>query len=491
LAQELATSPDGILQKLADTALALCRAHSAGLSLLEEADQKRNFHWRAIAGQWAPHLGSGTPRDFGPCGTVLDRNAAQMLSYPERDFPYFAEVTPSVEEGLLTPFYIAGEAVGTVWVVGHDKSCRFDAEDLRVITNLGIFAGAAYQTLLSMHASANEALQQSVPTLQRLASIVESCDDAIISKNLDGVITTWNSGAQRVFGYTAEEVIGKPVGILVPADRHNEEPFILERIGRGERINNYETIRRRKDGSLVDISLTVSPVKNAQGTVIGASKIARDITERRQAQEQQTLLVREMSHRVKNLFAVTSGLVRVSARTARSPQEMAAAVQERLAALTRAQELTRPGLIDTGDTVRADTTLHALMHTIFAPYASSHSQEREGIILTGTDLPIGRNAVTNLALVLHELTTNAAKYGALSSPAGVVHLDCSLENDKLLLTWKEQGGPSLSGPPDREGFGSTLTRRIVTQQFGGRLSHDWKPDGLVVHISVPVKRLNG
>jgi GAF domain len=153
LAREMAASPDRILQKLADTALALCRAHSAGLSLLEEGDQKRNFHWRAISGQWASHVNGGTPRNFGPCGTVLDRNVALIFSHPERDFPYFGEVTPLLEEGLLMPFYIKGEAVGTIWVVAHDKSRRFDAEDLRVMTNLGTFAAAAYQTWLSLHAT--------------------------------------------------------------------------------------------------------------------------------------------------------------------------------------------------------------------------------------------------------------------------------------------------------------------------------------------------
>ncbi|HYR67997.1 MAG TPA: hypothetical protein VEP47_17785 [Reyranella sp.] len=94
LAREMAISPEGILQKLADTALVLCRAHSAGLSLLEDDDQRSNFHWRALAGAWAPHLNGGTPRNFGPCGTVLDRNLALMCSHPERDFPYFGEVLP-------------------------------------------------------------------------------------------------------------------------------------------------------------------------------------------------------------------------------------------------------------------------------------------------------------------------------------------------------------------------------------------------------------
>jgi PAS domain S-box-containing protein len=113
---------------------------------------------------------------------------------------------------------------------------------------------------------------------QHYAAIVESSDDAILSKDLDGVITSWNQGAQRLFGYTAEEAVGRSVTILIPADRHNEEPMILERIGRCERIDHYETIRQRKDGNLLDISLTVSPIKKEKGEVVGASKIARDIT---------------------------------------------------------------------------------------------------------------------------------------------------------------------------------------------------------------------
>ena len=118
LAEGMAASPDSILQQLADTALTLCRAHSAGLSLLEEEDQWRYFHWRAVAGRWAPHLGGGTPRDFGPCGTVLDRNQALLFSHPERDFPYFGEVSPLLEEGLLIPFLRQGESNR------HNLDCR-------------------------------------------------------------------------------------------------------------------------------------------------------------------------------------------------------------------------------------------------------------------------------------------------------------------------------------------------------------------------------
>ena len=131
-----------------------------------------------------------------------------------------------------------------------------------------------------------------------LAAVIESADDAIVSKTLDGIITSWNKGAERVFGYTADEVIGRPVTILIPEDHPDEEPSILARLRAGERIEHYETVRVRKDGSLIDISLTVSPIRGPDGTVIGASKIARDITEKKRAEaERERLLESEQRAR--------------------------------------------------------------------------------------------------------------------------------------------------------------------------------------------------
>src|SRR5215204_1862817 len=123
-------------------------------------------------------------------------------------------------------------------------------------------------------------------TLNRhLAAIVESSDDAILSKDLNGIILSWNQGAEKIFGYTAAEVIGKPVTILMPVERQNEEQTILERIRKGERVDHFQTIRKRKNGTLVNISLTISPIKDSSGTIVGASKIARDITEQKHAEE--------------------------------------------------------------------------------------------------------------------------------------------------------------------------------------------------------------
>lgn len=162
LAEKLAASPNDVLQKLAETALTLCHAQTAGISLLQPDGER--FYWPALAGVWASHVGGSMPRSFSPCGTVLDRNAAQLMCHPERHYTYFAAVTPWIEEVLLIPFYVGAKAVGTVWVIVHDQSHRFDTEDLRVITNLGTFAAAAYQTLQSIKSAklANEHLESEV-----------------------------------------------------------------------------------------------------------------------------------------------------------------------------------------------------------------------------------------------------------------------------------------------------------------------------------------
>jgi len=135
IAQRMADSPQTTLQTLAEVAVEVCRAGSAGVGLLSQ--ESGDFYWPAVAGAWKPHIGSGTPRHFGPCGVVLDRNAAQLFIHPERYYPYLIPVSPPIEEALLTPFFIAEKAVGAVWVVAHDATRKFDAEDMRLIESLG------------------------------------------------------------------------------------------------------------------------------------------------------------------------------------------------------------------------------------------------------------------------------------------------------------------------------------------------------------------
>jgi len=321
------------------------------------------------------------------------------------------------------------------------------------------------------------------------AAIVESSDDAILSKDLDGVILSWNQGAERLFGYAAAEAIGHPVTLIIPKERHDEEQVILDKIRRGEAVRQFETVRQRKDGSLVDISLTISPIKDSQGRIIGASKIARDITELTKARERQQLLLREMSHRVKNLFALSSSVVSLSARSASSIQELADSARERLAALARAHSLTfSHGVVDSST---RPATLQSLIQTIVAPFDRAEGHGRSRIVVSGVDLPVSGATVTSMALLLHEFATNAAKYGALSTDEGTIDVDCSKDGDDVVLCWFERGGPPVQEPAGPEGFGGVLSRIAVNKQLGGEIERIWKREGLCIRVRIPESRLMG
>ena len=319
---------------------------------------------------------------------------------------------------------------------------------------------------------------------QHYRAIIELSDDAILSKDLDGLILSWNRGAQRLFGFTSEEAVGRPVTIIIPPDRLDEEPKILEKIHRGERIEHFETIRQRKDRSLIDISLTISPIRNSRGKIVGASKIARDITELNKARERQRLLLREMSHRVKNLFALSGSIVSLSARSAKSPHELAESTRARLAALARAHALTFSDGF--GDAPHQPTTLQALIRTLVAPF---DEPEHPRIAVSGIDASVSGSAVTSLALLLHEFATNAAKYGALSTATGSVKVVFAEEGDAIVVHWAEHGGPPVAAPSGGLGFGDVLSRIAVSDQLGGEIVRDWRRGGLAIRLSVPRSRL--
>src|SRR5437016_546093 len=159
---------------------------------------------------------------------------------------------------------------------------------------LQFFMGVAAVTALTMAASVSEQ-RRAKATSAYLADLVDSSDDAIIGKTLEGTVASWNRGAERIFGYTAEEVLGQPITVLIPPDRLDEEPKIIERLRRGERMEHFETVRRRKDGQEVDVSLTISPIEDAAGKIIGISKIVRDISERERAKEELERLVLDLT----------------------------------------------------------------------------------------------------------------------------------------------------------------------------------------------------
>ena len=312
----------------------------------------------------------------------------------------------------------------------------------------------------------------------RLASIVEYSDDAIISKDLNGVINSWNAGSERLFGYTADEAIGKPIYLLIPPERHNEEPGILERIRRGERIEHYETIRRHKDGSLIDISLTVSPLKNADGKVIGASKIARDISERKREEERRRLLINELNHRVKNTLASVQA---ICAQTFRGEgADLRREFEKRLIALSRAHEILTRESWEGAD-------LRELAGEVIAPLCINIENR---VDMLGPRLRVRPKIALSLSMALHELCANAVKYGALAEGLGRVQLGWSVAKsageDWLRIHWEESGGPAVR-PPSRSGFGTKLLERSVARELGAQVQLQFLPHGVICDIEAPLQ----
>ncbi|WOK38328.1 PAS domain S-box protein [Sphingomonas sp. C3-2] len=389
-------------------------------------------------------------------------------SLPEPPFP--------IASYLAVPVLGRSGTVHGALLLGHRDPDVFDAASEDIVASLAARAAIAIESAQLFNAA------------QHGKAIIDSSQDAILAKDLQGRIISWNDSATRLFGYTAAEMIGQPVLRLIPDDRHDEESDILARIRRGEFIRHFETLRRRKDGSLVEISLSVSPVRDSEGMVIGASKIARDITVERRAAEQQRLLLQEMNHRVKNLFALASGVVSLSARGADSAQDLARSVQSRLGALARAHALTLPS--GTADTQAQSTSLHTLIDVILSPYSGADDSTAPRFAVTGDDIALGGSAVTSFALLLHEFATNAAKYGALSLPEGRIAVHCTVGPEHTLLIWDEKGAPA-SAPPDGEGFGTLLGRATVEGQLAGSIARIWGPDGLSIRLTVSNERLHG
>jgi PAS domain S-box-containing protein len=275
-----------------------------------------------------------------------------------------------------------------------------------------------------------------------------------------------------VFGYSAEEAIGRPVTILIPQELHDEEPAILERIRRGERIEHYETIRRRNDGSLIDISLTVSPIKDAEGIVVGASKIARDITDRKRSEVQIATLAREAEHRAKNILSVVQAMVRLS--NAETAEGLKQAIEGRIQALANVHTL----FVQSRWT---GAELRTLIEEELAPYSRAGSQVR----IEGSNVLLAQDAAQTIAVAIHELATNAAKYGSLSREEGRVDVAWSrTEDGRLVIRWIETGGPHVYTPSHR-GFGTRVIDNMIRGLKGGA-SFNWRPEGLECRIAIPL-----
>jgi PAS domain S-box-containing protein len=309
----------------------------------------------------------------------------------------------------------------------------------------------------------------------RLASIVASSDDAIISKTLDGCITSWNRGATRIFGYEPSEMIGQPITKIIPPELHAEEAKILARLKQGERLDHYETVRVAKDGRRLDISITVSPLRDRFGRVVGASKISRDITERKEAEKLQQILTNELLHRIKNTLATVQAIASQSLLHAKTPAEFVPGFSGRVQAMAKAHTLLTKTMMQGAD----------LVELIKDQVLLGDSDPR--VSCSGPALVLGAQETLHLGLVLHELATNARKFGSLSVPRGRLSLTWQLRTNgarTLLLRWKESGGPEVKAPTTA-GFGSTLIEQTM-RGHGGDASIHYDAKGVTCEISLPL-----
>jgi PAS domain S-box-containing protein len=293
LVSALADSPGTILQTLAEKVLEVLPADSAGLSLLTK-DEKR-FYWAAIAGAWQPHIGGGTPRDFGPCGDVLDRNVSMLFTHWEQRYPYLRPATPLAEEGLLVPFYVNGKAVGTIWAIAHNDRRKFDAEDLRLLERLGRFASAAYQAVASIddlkfqiaeREKAETAVRELATGLQsKIRCLVNSNIIGICIWDVEGRIIEANEAFLHIVGYGRGDLASGRLRWteLTPSEWREADEQALSELAANGICKPFEKEYFRKDGSRVPVLVGAALLEERRDEGVA---FVLDLTERKRAEAQ-------------------------------------------------------------------------------------------------------------------------------------------------------------------------------------------------------------
>ncbi|AUC13078.1 histidine kinase [Rhizobium sp. Y9] len=400
----------------------------------------------------------GRPRDELIGIRMQEITFADDLPENQRLFQHMVQTGESFE---IEKRYVRGDG-SLVWVANSVSAIRDDGGNMSQAVAISVDIGER------RHAQEIE---------KHLASMIASSNDAIMGIDLDMKITSWNAAAEKLYGYSQDEVVGRSVLMLVPDGRQEEEPRILTEVRAGRFVEPYETQRRRKDGRLVEVLLSVSPIRDANGRVIGASKTAHDITARKDAERLKSILVNELHHRVKNVLATVTAIARQTLGRDKANHEEVEAFTSRLASLSRAQDL-----LVHADWQHAD--LKAVMQQALSPYPVDAFQ------IGGPSVPLPPRAVVSLSLALHELATNAAKYGALSAPGGQVSISWQFEplaDNRLRIVWEERGGPEVA-PPRRRGFGSTLIERLLSAELKGETKFVYEKSGVICVIEAEMSK---
>lgn len=384
-------------------------------------------------------------------------------------------------------------AIGAYWAELHSPS-EHEMEQLQALANAAAL-GMAYVQLAQSVAERDEAEAETEDDAATLDALLKHVPEGItIASAPDVVIKRVSDYGLRQLHRPREEVVG------IPAEDHPDvwkvfdaaggrmlraEELPLTRATRnGELTFNEHLTLMLPDGNLLPILCNAGPIRGADGEITGGVVVWRDITDRVKADEARLLLMRELNHRVKNLFSVVTGIISLTAKTSDNVRSMADALVGRVTALSRAHEMIRFAIVPGGEAAESD--LAEFVAALISPHLS---RRREQLRLSGPAVTIGPEAASSLALVLHELATNADKYGALSTADGCVDIDWSEGEGRLLFVWSERDGPPVAEPPGHLGFGSQLIGRTVRRQLGGTVRFDWRPAGVRVEMSLPLKAL--
>lgn len=326
------------------------------------------------------------------------------------------------------------------------------------------------------------ALKTAVSNSGHLAAIVASSGDAIMSVGLDGRVRSWNQGAEKLFGYTAEEMVGQFKNRVVPENRLSELQKHLDIISSGE-SSRIETVRRTRDGRMIDVSLDMAPIRDSEGKVVAMSSIMHDITDRRTTEKHQRFLMRELTHRSKNLLAIVQSMARQTARSADNLKSFETEYMQRLQGLAASHDL----LVNQN---WAGAPLDELIRRQVESFVETN---RANLAISGPDLMVSAKAAQAIGLALHELATNSMKYGALSTSKGKVSIDWEFHQTgdeplRIRLKWVEHDGPPVR-PPTRKGFGHFVIDRMATQSLNAKVDIEFRPEGLIWILDAPASKM--
>ncbi len=311
-----------------------------------------------------------------------------------------------------------------------------------------------------------------------LASVVQQSYDPILSITSEGLISTWNPACEKLYGYARDEAIGRPLSMIVPESRREESRSMFLKVIRGEMVV-FETLRQRRDGSLVDVSISGAPLRDNQGLIVGICSIHRDIAIQRQHEKQLRLVMRELAHRSKNLLAIIISMATQTARHSANITDFTTRFTQRLLGLAHSHDL----LIQEN---WRGAPLRALINSHLEPFIGGDTSR---VILNGSDVIVDPKAAQNLGLALHELATNASKYGALSQPSGRIFISWEKTAEgNFTVSWRESGGPNGVAPTHR-GFGQAVLERLAAQALEGHAQLEFTPQGVHWRMEMPAEYL--